>query len=52
MEVKFCDLTGELITTNNIEYDTLRQEWNRAIQRYPIAIVYCYNNCDVSNAII
>lgn len=52
MKVKFCSLTGEVITPNDIEYDKLRQEWNRAIQRYPIAIIYCYNNCDVSNAII
>lgn len=52
MEVKFCNLTGEVITPNDIEYNRLRQEWNRAIQRYPIAIIYCYNSCDVSNAII
>ena len=52
MEVKFCNLNGELVTPDDIEYNTLRQEWNRAIQRYPIAIIYCYNNCDVSDAII
>jgi hypothetical protein len=48
----FSGLTGEVITWFNPLYDEARQEWNRAIEKYPIAIVYCINKYDVSNAIV
>lgn len=48
----FKGLTGKIVTPKNPEYNELRQEWNRAIQKFPIAIVYCYHKKDVSNAIL
>lgn len=47
----FTSLTGEVITQNNPMYKEARLEWNRAIEVFPIAIVYSYENLDVSNAI-
>lgn len=52
MIVLRCEgLTGKVIRPFDPEYEKARQEYNRAINEYPIAIVYCYNNQDVSNAI-
>lgn len=51
MNYDFSSLTGEVITPNDSLYEEARQEWNRAIESFPIAIVYCYETCDVSNAI-
>ncbi len=48
----FNGLTGNVITRKNPLYNEARQEWNRAIQRFPLAIVYCYNKNDVANAVI
>lgn len=47
----FTSLTGEVITPNDPIYEEARQIWNRSIQVFPIAIVYCYDEHDVSNAI-
>ncbi|HWP96967.1 MAG TPA: FAD-binding oxidoreductase [Syntrophomonadaceae bacterium] len=47
----FHGLTGEVVTPDDPVYEGARQEWNRAIQKYPRVIVYCYDNDDVSNAI-
>ena len=44
-------LTGEVITKSDSRYEEARQQWNRAIERYPLAIVYCSCEEDVSNAI-
>lgn len=44
-------LTGKVITPFDPGYERARQEWNRAINEYPIAIVYCCSNEDVRNAI-
>ena len=44
-------LTGRVIKPFDPEYEQARQEYNRAINEYPIAIVYCYDNDDVANAI-
>lgn len=52
MNQYFYGLTGEVITPDNPFYHSARQEWNRAIQRFPLAIVYCYNKFDVSHAVI
>lgn len=41
----------EIITPNNDKYTEARQGWNRAIQKYPLAIVYCKNYKDISTAI-
>ena len=48
----FCSLSGEVITKCSTDYEQARQLWNRAIQKYPIAIVYCKNNEDVINAVL
>lgn len=48
----FCSLTGEVITKCSPYYEEARQLWNRAVQKYPIAIVYCKNNEDVRNAVL
>ncbi|EIT84773.1 FAD linked oxidase domain-containing protein [Fictibacillus macauensis ZFHKF-1] len=45
-------LTGEIITRFSPLYTAARQEWNRGVQRFPLIIVYCENNRDVSNAVI
>lgn len=50
-EYNFYYLTGEVITFKDDLYDEARQEWNRSIDKYPLAIVYCNNKEDVSNAI-
>ena len=51
MDDRYCGLTGEVITPDDPGYEEARQEWNRAIQKLPLAIVYCSTVCDVSNAI-
>lgn len=45
------DFLSEIITPSSIKYEQARQEWNRSIQKFPYAIVYCKNHNDVSNAI-
>lgn len=47
----FAGLTGKVVTPRNPAYKMARQEWNRAIQKFPLAIVYCFHKNDVSNAI-
>lgn len=47
----FYGLSGVVITPDDPEYNQARQEWNRAIQKFPLAIVYCCNKYDVANAI-
>lgn len=49
--MNFHGLTGKVIIPSDKEYATLRLEYNRAINKFPLAIVYCYNPTDVSNAI-
>ncbi len=44
-------LTGIVVTPNDPLYDEARQEWNRAIQRFPAAIVYCKTGQDAANAV-
>ncbi|PEY98763.1 FAD-linked oxidase [Bacillus sp. AFS018417] len=52
LEMSYQGLTGEVITRYDREYEEARQEWNQAIQKFPLVIVYCYTKWDVSNAII
>ena len=44
-------LTGRVIKPFDPEYMQARLEYNRAIDEYPIAIVFCSDNNDVANAI-
>lgn len=48
----FCSLSGEVVARGDYNYNILRQMWNRSIQEFPIAIVYCENYCDVSSAVL
>ena len=45
-------LTGEVITKDDFEYEEERKAWNRAIEKYPLVIVYCETEEDIRNAII
>lgn len=45
-------LTGEIITKEDFEYEEERKAWNRAIEKYPLVIVYCESEEDIKNAII
>lgn len=47
----FCGLTGDIVTPNDPAYQTARLEWNRAINKFPLVIVYCNNKNDIRNAI-
>ena len=49
--MNFNGLTGKVITPCDSEYPILRLEYNRDINKFPLAIVYCYDAIDVSNAI-
>lgn len=44
-------LTGEIVTPFQPIYNEARQGYNRAIQKFPIIIVYCSTKIDVSNAV-
>lgn len=48
----FCGLTGRVVSPLSPGYHESRLEWNRSIQKYPLAIVYCRHKYDVSNAIL
>ncbi len=51
MNYNFTQLTGEVITPDNPYYTVARQEFNRSIQKFPLAIVFCKTPQDVSNAV-
>ncbi|WP_245156555.1 FAD-dependent oxidoreductase [Clostridium aminobutyricum] len=51
MRLCYEGLTGKVVTPCSQEYEEARQEWNWAIQKFPIVIVYCYTIEDVSNAV-
>ncbi|WP_226675367.1 FAD-binding oxidoreductase [Rossellomorea aquimaris] len=44
-------LTGEVVTVKDPVYEEARQEWNRAINKFPLVIVYCERKQDVVNAV-
>lgn len=48
----FSKLTGKVITKDDFEYEESRKSWNRAIEKYPLALVYCENREDIKNAIL
>ncbi len=50
--MEYNGLTGKIVWPTDPEYDRARQEFNRAIDEYPLVIVYCENNQDVVNAIL
>ena len=44
-------LTDEVVTPKDPIYEEARQEWNRAVNKFPLVIVYCEKKQDVVNAI-
>lgn len=52
MDDFLCGLTGDIVTPFEPIYNEARQGFNRAVQQYPLIIVYCKNKRDVSNAVI
>lgn len=51
MKLNYKRLTGKVITKDDFEYEEERKAWNRAIEKYPLAIVFCYEKNDIINAI-
>lgn len=51
MNFDYSRLTGEVVTKEDFSYEEDRKAWNRAIEKYPLVIIYCKNKNDVSNAI-
>ncbi|WP_236354776.1 FAD-binding oxidoreductase [Konateibacter massiliensis] len=45
-------LTGEIVTPFDPVYSEARQGFNRAVQLFPLIIVYCSDKRDVCNAVI
>jgi len=50
--LSYTGLTGKVVVPGQPEYEQARQEYNIAINKYPCAIVYCFNSCDIANAIL
>ncbi len=50
--ISYTGLTGKIVTKDNCEYEESRLAWNRAIEKYPLVIIYCYNEQDIMNAIL
>lgn len=44
-------LTTKVITRQEATYESARTMWNRAIEKYPLAIVYCQNKEDIKHSI-
>ncbi|PKM49144.1 MAG: FAD-linked oxidase [Firmicutes bacterium HGW-Firmicutes-7] len=51
MDDFLCGLTGRVVLPIDPTYQEARQSYNRAIQQYPLILVYCRNKKDVSNAV-
>ena len=49
--IDYSGLTGKIVTKESYEYNKSIKSWNRAIEKYPLVIIYCYNDEDVINAI-
>lgn len=48
----FKELTGDVVTRDDFRYEESRMSWNRAIEKYPLVIVYCKEKNDVRNSIL
>jgi len=51
IRLSYKGLTGRVVVPGDCEYNQARKEYNLAIDEYPFAIVYCFEPCDVANAI-
>lgn len=45
-------LTGRVVTPDDPGYAEARLEYNKAVNAFPAIIVYCFDHCDVANAIL
>lgn len=52
MDYYLHGLTGRIVIPANPFYDEARQDYNRAIQQYPLIIDYCQDKQDVANAVL
>lgn len=52
IKFNYGDLTGEVVTRDDFNYEESRKSWNRAIEKHPLVIIYCYNKKDICNAIV
>lgn len=50
-DFNYNGLTGKIITKDNEDYNKSILSWNRAINKLPLVIVYCYKEVDVINSI-
>ena len=50
--IDMTEITGRVVTREDLEYEQSRKMWNRATDKYPLLLVYCKNKEDVSNAIL
>ena len=51
MKFDYNKLTGQVVTKEDFSYEEDRKAWNRSIEKYPLVIVYCNNEIDISNSI-
>ena len=51
IKYNFDGLTGDIVTREDYRYEESRMCWNRAIEKYPLVIVYCREKDDVINSI-
>lgn len=49
--IDYSGLTGKIVTKEDYDYKDSIKSWNRAIEKYPLVIIYCYNDEDIVNAI-
>ena len=52
MNCRLDGLTGRIVIPSDPFYNEARQDYNRAIQQYPLIINYCRETQDVANAVI
>ena len=50
MKVDFAKLKGKVITKDDFAYEEERQGWNRGVEKYPLAIVFCKNEDEIIEA--
>lgn len=48
----FSGLTGRIVTPKDPLYSVARQDYNRAVQQFPLIIDYCRDERDVANAVV
>lgn len=52
IDFDYSKLTGEVVTKDDFSYEEDRKSWNRAIEKYPLVIVFCHDKNDIINAIV